>query len=59
MDSQRRIHDMVMRFKFVRRFYLKKKKECGCGSGFVLFSTAKECNFSVTLSIPNAILKCM
>lgn len=26
MDSQRRIHDMVMRFKFVRRFYLKKKR---------------------------------
>lgn len=61
MDSQRCIHDMVMRFKFVRHFYLKKKgereAEAACGSSFVLFSTAQEYRLSVHLTISNLILK--
>lgn len=43
MDSQRCIHDMVMRFQFVRHFYLKK--QATHDSGFVLFSTGQVYSF--------------
>lgn len=53
MDSQRRIHDMVMRFKFVRHFWPEKKR------GRLWHWLCPVFHNSRILAIPVVIFKCM